>query len=398
MFLGVSISTIYGSMEAKALQVSEVEIPEKFDFRESYGSSLIKNQGTFSTCWAFASLSAVEHTLMPAESWDFSEDHMANNPNFCLQPEDGGEYTMSMAYLLSWQGPILESQDPYGDGVSPVDVTPAKHVQEIQILPMKDYTAIKQAVLLYGGVQSSIYTTGQKQVFDGVYSYQGDLLPNHDIVIVGWDDELGAFLCENSWGSDFGDQGYFYVSYEDVNIGKDSIVYTVIENPDNYDMIYQSDLCGWIGQIGYGEETAWAMNVYQTQGVESLEAVGFYAIGENTEYEIYINRSLPENPSDGQLSKGELVGKGQVDYQGYYTINLDQDVLLNSGERFGVMVKITTKDAVHPIAIEYDAQDGKSAIDLMDGEGYISFNRTQWTRTETNQACNICLKAYTKMQ
>ena len=45
---------------------------------------------------------------------------------------------MSMAYLLAWQGPVLESQDPYGDGISPDGLDLCKHVQEIQVLPSKD--------------------------------------------------------------------------------------------------------------------------------------------------------------------------------------------------------------------------------------------------------------------
>ena len=34
-------------------------------------------------------------------------------------------------------------------------------------------------------------------------------------------------------------------------------------------------------------------------------------------------------------------------------------------------------------------------VDLSDGEGYISMKGYQWTRTETEYSCNICLKAYT---
>ena len=37
---------------------------------------------------------------------------------------------MSMAYLLSWKGPVLEADDPYGDGVSPAGLKAVKHVQE----------------------------------------------------------------------------------------------------------------------------------------------------------------------------------------------------------------------------------------------------------------------------
>ena len=47
----------------------------------------------------------------------------------------GGDYIMSLAYLLSWQGPVTEEEDPYHDGISPVGLKAAKHVQEVRILP-----------------------------------------------------------------------------------------------------------------------------------------------------------------------------------------------------------------------------------------------------------------------
>ena len=126
------------------------------------------------------------------------------------------------------------------------------------------------------------------------YCYLGEEKPNHDSVIIGWDDHFpkerfqmeperdGAFLCTNSWGEGFGDQGYFYVSYEDSNIGVHNIVYTGVEPVDNYDRICQTDLCGWMGQIGYGEETVWFANAYESYGGEELMAAGFYATMENT--------------------------------------------------------------------------------------------------------------------
>ena len=206
---------------------------------------------------------------------------------------------MSMAYLLSWEGPVWESEDPYGDGFSPDGLKAREHVQEIQILPSKDYEAIKKAVYLEGGVQSSLYTSMRDYESESVYynrdtnsyCYIGTEKPNHDSVIVGWDDDYpkenfnmelegdGAFICTNSWGENFGDQGYFYVSYYDTNIGVHNIVYTGIEPTDNYDNIYQSDLCGWVGQIGYGEDTAWFANAYKTKTKEELAAAGFMQQG-----------------------------------------------------------------------------------------------------------------------
>lgn len=205
--------------------------------------------------------------------------------HFLLGQDEGGEYTMSMAYLLSWEGPVWESEDPYGDGFSPDGLKAREHVQEIQILPSKDYEAIKKQFIWKavckvpfirpcGIMKASLFITIVIPI-PIVISVRKS--PNHDSVIVGWDDDYpkenfnmelegdGAFICTNSWGENFGDQGYFYVSYYDTNIGVHNIVYTGIEPTDNYDNIYQSDLCGWVGQIGYGEDTAWFANAYKTK-------------------------------------------------------------------------------------------------------------------------------------
>lgn len=390
-------------------------IPSSYDAREAGRTSPVKDQGDLGTCWAFASLLALESTLLPQELMDFSEDHMSNNPSFNLKQEEGGEYTMSMAYLLSWQGPVLEEADPYGDGFSPEGLPAVKHVQEIQILPSRDLDAIKRAVYGCGGVQSSLYTTMRSSDSESkyynrdtrAYCYPEDTAPNHDVVIVGWDDEFpaeafsvevagdGAFLCENSWGTQFGEDGYFYVSYHDANIGKNNILYSSVEETDNYDSIYQSDLCGWIGQLGYGGATAWAVNVYQAQGNESLKAAGFYATARDTEYEVYVVHHVPETPDGKAFADRQLAARGTLDYGGFYTVPLQGDFALEAGERYGVMIKLTTPDVIHPIAIEYDAGDGKCKVDLEDGEGYISLEGEQWQHVEAEQRCNLCLKAYT---
>lgn len=389
-------------------------LPSSYDGRRHGKTTPVKDQGALGTCWAFASLTALESRLLPDEQWDFSEDHMSHNPNFLLKDADGGEYTMAMAYLLSWQGPVREEDDPYGDGVSPQDLSPVRHVQEIRILPAADIEAVKRAVYDYGSVEGSLYIDMRYGNEWSVY-YNADTYayccteqrePDHDVVIVGWNDHFpkeafsqpvssdGAFICQNSWGESFGEAGYFYVSYEDRNISAENIVYSGVESPDNYTEIYQSDLCGWIGQLGYGAETAWGANVYTAEKNTVLQAVGFYAIGRGSDYEVYAVEQLPENPSDRDFAERTELASGHLQYAGYYTVPFRRPVELLAGERFAVMVRMKTPGAVHPIAIEYDAGDGKCRIDLTDGEGYASPDGDLWERVEEDQNCNLCLKAY----
>lgn len=54
--------------------------------------------------------------------------------------------------------------------------------------------------------------------------------------------------------------------------------------------------------------------------------------------------------------------------------------------------------AVHPSLVEYDSEDGRSLVDITDGEGYLSADGDVWERVETEQECNLCLKAYSVLK
>ncbi|MCI5918834.1 MAG: lectin like domain-containing protein [Roseburia sp.] len=386
-------------------------IPASYDLRSKERVSVIKDQGTYGTCWAFAGLSAMESVLLPEESEQFSVDHMTLNNHFNLTQDDGGEYTMGMAYLAAWEGPVYEKDDPYGDGVTDDTLKPVKHVQEIQVIDGKDYEKIKEAVFKYGGVQSSLYSalksSQSKSAFynsnTNAYCYIGTEKPNHDVVIIGWDDNYskdnfsvdlegdGAFICQNSWGTSFGDQGIFYVSYYDTNIGTHNVVYTGIEDVDNYDHIYQSDICGWVGQLGYNKESIYGANVFTAQGKENLTAASFYATGKDSEYELYVVNNFEDENSFKNMKK---VAEGSLKNAGYYTIDFSEEIPVEAGERYAVCLRIKTPNAVHPLAIEYAADKTTASVDLTDGEGYISASGSKWVDVNTIQKCNLCIKAF----
>ena len=393
----------------------EAKLPAFYDYREEGRAVPVRNQGFYGTCWAFASLTALETALMPEEETDFSRDHLNFNNSYALSTEEGGSYIMALAYLAAWQGPVLEQDDPYGDNYSPEGLAAVKHVQIVRMPDHKHYDAIKQTVYLYSGVESSLYMDfdNPHQESDyysrehASYCYNGDAVPNHDIVIIGWDDGYpaekfknppegdGAFICQNSWGEDFGDSGIFYVSYYDTNIGTYNLAYTRVDDTDNYDTVYQSDLCGWSGQIGYNSNTGYFANVYETQGTQELQAVGFYATGGDTEYRLAV---VPDFQDADSLKGLAYLQGGYLQYSGFYTIELDEPVTVRPGQKFAVAVWITTPEVLYPIAAEFAAADLKSEVDLEDGEGYISPNGKDWERVEEGQESNLCLKVYAKEQ
>ena len=388
------------------------DVPPSYDLRTRLRVSEVRNQGNYGTCWAFAAISALESSLMPEENLLFSVDHMSMSNSFNVNQYDGGEYTMGMAYLAAWQGPVYEKDDPYGDGATDESLSPVKHVQEIRIIDGKDYQGIKEAVFKYGGVQTSLYSNissskGNSKYFNkdtNAYCYMGSEKPNHDVVIIGWDDNYpkenfnvdlegdGAFICQNSWGNEFGDDGFFYVSYYDTNIGTHNEVYTGVETTDNYDNIYQSDLCGWVGKMGYDKEDMYGANVFTATSDQNIKAASFYATASDTSYELYIVNDFKDEYSFADRKK---VAEGTLENAGYYTIKFDEEVPVTEGERYAVVLHINTPESTHPMAIEYDSGESYlKDVDLDDGEGYISYDGAAFINVKEKQDCNLCIKAF----
>jgi C1A family cysteine protease len=239
-----------------------------YDLRNLNRVTTVKNQGQAGVCWAFATYGSLESVLIPGGNWDFSENNMKNLLSsaypygFDRGPNDGGNEFMSTAYLTRWGGPINENDDPYSDisASSPNGLTVNKHVQDVLFLPDRqgplDNSQIKSAIQNYGAVFTTMY-------YDGAYYspakysyyYWGTSDSNHAVDIIGWNDSFdknrfsnvppgnGAFIIKNSWGTAFGENGYFYVSYYDSNIGTSNCVFTA-ESSNNYKTVYQYDPLG----------------------------------------------------------------------------------------------------------------------------------------------------------
>lgn len=412
--LGANDSGEVSEKTAPILSLDTTQLLPKRWYAGDYGKKpTVKSQGKYGTCWALTATSALEAVLLPEEHLVFSADHMALNNAFTVDVDDGGDYLMTMAYLSGWQGPVLEAEDPYGDEYSPDDLQPIVHVQEMQVLEDAEVSEIKQAVYTYGAVQTSLYMSrstteagsGYYQPETSAYYYPENQIQNHDILILGWDDSFsrykfaqvpeidGAFICQNTWGEDFGEDGIFYVSYADANIGVTGLVYDRVETTDNYDRLYQTDDCGWQGRQGYADETCWMANVYTAQANETLSAVGFYATGKNTSYELYLVKGFVDEDSFAEMV---YLQRGAMQRMGYYTIDLKQPVSLSMGEPFAVIVKITTPGSENPVAVEYQADEYTANVTLEGKNGYLSQYGERWEHTESGFGTNVCLKAYTR--
>ncbi|MBR5635461.1 MAG: cell surface protein [Pseudobutyrivibrio sp.] len=391
------------------------KLPLTYDLRNVERISFIRNQGSTATCWACASLEALESSLLPAAPHKFSVNSMIQNNSFSLDESAGGDYTMALAYLLSWQGPI-EVEEELEGGLLPnlggEEKKSAVHLQEAHFYDAENLDDIKWAVYRYGGVSTSIYASVSTANLNGSscynrrtnsYCYTGNAKPNHDVVIIGWDDtypaenfstevpQNGAFICQNSWGSGFGDDGVFYISYYDSNIGNQAVSYVKVDSNNSYNYIYQSDLCGWVGQIGYSKEWAYGANTFVADSNQQIEAAGFYALGRNTSYQIYF---VSDYKNTSTLSSKEIVASGTVDQAGYYTIKFNQPKTVNEGESFAIILYVNTPKTKRPLAVEYVSDSMTAAVDITDGKGFISNNGLDWENVEDVAKANLCIKAY----
>ena len=187
----------------------------------------------------------------------------------------------------------------------------------------------------------------------------------------------------------------FYVSYYDTNIGTHNVVYTKVEDANNYDNIYQSDLCGWVGQLGYNKDSIYGANVYTTAQEEELVAASFYATGKDTQYELYVVRNFVNESS---FSERIPVASGTLSNAGYYTVEFNQGISLAAGERYAIVLHIITPNSIRPMAIEYVADKATQNVILDDGESYISANGVSWKSADTVEECNLCIKAFSNNQ
>ena len=262
----------------------------------------MRNQGQHGTCWIMAATGSLESATLTAEgkALDFSENNLADHMASRLVYEGMAPSELAAAYYARWEGPVLESSDPYPDpGQSPDFLRAVRHVQEVLFLPQRtpgseDNAAVKWAVMTYGGVDAAIdFDIGGTDKFwdwDTSSYYNGKRTElDHHVLCVGWDDAYpaanfatrppgdGAFLIKNSWGKDFGDEGYFWLSYYDVSFGKALAVFDGVEPADDYDAIYQYDALGRSGWIGAGGgESAWYASRFRCAGSGDVAAVSFY--------------------------------------------------------------------------------------------------------------------------
>jgi len=397
----------------------EIEsLPALYDLRTGNKLTPVKNQGSCGACWAFATFGSLESFLKPAAVWDFSEQDLIEKNGFDYGVCGGGSSGMSAAYLARWAGPGAETSHPYEYYYPyPSGIALKKHVQNIIMLPdrtgPKDNAKLKDTVIKYGAVVVSMcWDDSSYKSSTASYYYNGSTdTDGHFVCVVGWDDNYakskfkstpagnGAFIAKNSWGTGWGDAGYFYVSYYDRFFGKrlGSAMFKG-ESVNNYRANYGYDDLGWSNNVGTGtNSTFWMANIFKAKAAGYVKAVSFYTSANSNAYEIYIYTNVSSGkPTTGtkyaKAKKGTILGKG------YYTIPLGFYVPITLGKYFSVVVKLRTTGYNWPIPIETKIPGYSSAAKSAKGQSYTAYDGISWTELKSNDPawCNVCLRAFTK--
>lgn len=395
-------------------------LPSYYDLRLLGRVTPVKDQDILGTCWDFATLGSLESSLLPFESWNFSENNVKNILSYSYPEgfdrtfQGGGDWLAALAYLTRYSGPVLAIDDPYNitSDYSPPGLIAVKHVQDTVFIPPRvnsmDNAQLKLAIMKYGAVVSHMcILSGYYNNTTYAYYFNGSEPVNHNICLVGWDDNYdrnnflnpppgdGAFIVRNSWGSEWGDGGYFYISYYDTLLAtQGGCAFSNTENTTNYNQVYQYDPYGLVNMTGFSSQTAWFSNVFAANTTNPLKAASFYSLTPNSTY----NVSVYLNPQNGNPTSGVLAywKNGVIDTPGYKTIPFDSYIPLNPGQIFSVVVKITSPGILSPVAYEYPLLNYSSRAHASWGEGFISSDGVTWldmAGVVTN--ASVCLKAFT---
>jgi len=383
----------------------KTDLPAKFSLKEQGRLTDIRDQGQEGACWAFAAIASLESRLMPTENKDFSEDNLARLHGFDWKIDDGGNRDIATAYFASGKGPVLEADDPYGDGVANPNAKQVKQIKDIAFLPDKDYTTIKSFVYNYGAVYTTINAVDEDTDYfnseTNAQFYNGSDGSNHAVAIVGWDDNYskdnfgaikplndGAFIIKNSWGSWWGNEGFFYVSYEDVLVGKENMCILSVENTDMYDKIY--DLSPFNALGSYSTDTFANVFTRNVQEEETLTAIGIHTNSANVGYSFYLKDGIDDK---NDISDAHVVAEGTFLYPGYHIVELNSKELLSSS-KFAISAELSS-DYGYPAAIEQKYNGYATEADADPGESFY-FNGINWVDLNSAYDANYTIKAYIK--
>jgi C1A family cysteine protease len=374
----------------------------------------VKDQNPCGTCWIFGTTSVLESAVLLGESaeYDFSEQSVA----LCVdrswvylydeadEPGHGGGNSFMVSEVFIKKGAVLEACNPYDTSGLQCDGTCACD----SCLPVKKVTgyryvtndgsqiALIKAAVYDRPVTMSFYYDSSAVYSDGTYGTIYDYYPctediNHLVSIIGWDDSVphpdpdhsgtGAWLVKNSWGTGWGNSGYFWLTYDSSSMTE--IAYLEYEDYNANETLYYWDEAGIMNGVGAGTTSCWMASVFTSGQDGDLTHVDFWTTSINASYEIYVYNGF---------FGSQLASKmGSCAEFGYYSIPLTTPVSMTNGQQFTVAVRMTTPGFNYPIPVEYE-ESGICEPPIQTGVCFLSTDGSAWVDAEP-YGWNVCLRA-----
>jgi len=430
-------------MATSAYALPSRDLPTQFDLRSVSGKNLVssvKNQSG-GTCWTHGTMASIEGNLMMTGAWDkagetgepnLAEYHLdwwnGFNQHFNadisptsgqgLEVHEGGDYRVATAYLA--RGGAVRDIDGQSYSTAPKQTDSAFHFyypRDVEWLTaganLETIGDIKQAVMQYGVVGTALdwddsYYNSSSNTFYQPPSSSDE--PNHAVAIVGWDDakktdapKPGAWLIKNSWGTDWGEDGFFWISYYDKTSGHHADMGAVsFHNVEllAYQQIYSHDYHGWRATKSSTQEVFNAFTATgNPKGNEVLTSVSFFTISDHVQYSVKVYTTFDGTNLQNEVSLKE----GVADHRGFHTVDLDWPVTLQAGTKFYVYLNVSDGGQAYDHTSDVPVLLGGGTRTIVTskasaGESYYKTTAGWVDLTKDDSTANFCIKGLSIFQ
>jgi C1A family cysteine protease len=400
--------------------------PASFDWRTTPGKvTSVKNQGACGSCYAFASIANTESKMLVDGACTLpNPDYSENNAKECNWREinnyiddwgrpwggcSGGNYLM-LASLFSQKGAVLETCDSYvanDVGACKTTCPYQKTLLDWSLISggvVPSTNALKNYIQTYGPVYTTLYADsghGFHSGYDGSYTFNYPATGiNHAVLIVGWSNNLppvpgggttpaDGWIVKNSWGTTFGANGYFYITYGSANIGMwSSFMHDWQDYDSSGSIMYYDDDC-WSNSWGYPPSTtAWGLCKFIPSSNTDVTRVEFWTTDITTDVDVYIYDDF-----NGATLSNKLWESLDHNFAGagYHGVELDSPLAVISGNDVIAVVKFTDSSYGYPIAADKNGPSEPA------GRTYISPNGNpgSWYDLGGNQQDDVAIRLRT---